>query len=146
MNLDRCHREDELLDSLGRGLVGPELAAHVEECAACSETGLVAGALLDERMDAVMEAPVPSAGTMLFRLQMRLRQEAQAKARRSLVIGQAMTLVVALVLAGSLFGVEIAVGFREVMASIRLSTNVLIALATWALLAPIAGYVAIKQK
>jgi len=146
MNLDRCHREDELLDCLGRGFVGPELEAHVAKCSPCAETRLVAGALLDERVQAVAEAPVPSGGTMLFRMQMRYRQEAQATARRSLVIGQAATLMIAIVLVASLFGAEIAVGARQVIAAIPFSTQVLIAIATWILLAPIAGYVAVKQK
>ena len=146
MNIDRCHREDELLDCLGRGFVGPELEAHIGTCPACNETRLVASALLDERIQAVAEASVPSSGTMLFRMQMRYRQEAQATARRSLVIGQAATLMIAIVLVASVFGAEIAVGARQVIGSIPFSTHVLIAIATWILLAPIAGWVAIKQK
>jgi hypothetical protein len=77
---------------------------------------------------------------------MRYRQEAQATARRSLVIGQAATLMIAIVLVGGLFGADIAVGARQVIAAIPFGTQVLIAVATWILLAPIAGYVAVKQK
>ncbi|HUP46993.1 MAG TPA: hypothetical protein VM779_15915 [Thermoanaerobaculia bacterium] len=146
MSAQTCHREDELLDALSRGLIGPELEGHIGGCAACSDLRLVAGGLLDERMQAVAEAPVPTAGTMWWRMQVRHRQEVAATARRSLLIGQAATLSIAIVLIVSLFGVEIAVGVREVIAAVRLSTPLLIAVGAWLLLAPLAGWVAIRQK
>lgn len=146
MNADRCPREGELLDAFGRGFVGPELAGHVEECSSCRELGAVAGALLDERVQAITEAPIPSAAAMRWRMQIRQKQEAQATARRSLLIGQAMTLAIALALVASLLGADLAVGVREWFTSIRLSAPLLIALGTWLLLGPIAGYVAIRQK
>ena len=141
-----CLREDELLDALGRGFVGPELDSHVATCGSCSELRLVAGALLDDRREAVIEAPVPSARTMWWRMQMRLRQEHQAKARRSLLIGQAMTLAIAVIVVGTLFGTDVAVEVRQVMATIRVSIPLLLALTVWLVLAPLAGWVAIKQK
>ena len=141
-----CHREDELLEALQRGFVGPELTAHVAECAACTELHTVAGALLHERVDAITEAHVPSAGTMLWRMQARHRQDMQAAARRSLLIGQMGTVAIAITLVVAFFGVEVAGGVREMIAVLRVSTPLLIALATWLLLAPIAGYVAIRQK
>lgn len=147
MTGDRCQREDELLDALGRGLVGRELSQHLESCASCSELRLVAGALLDDRHEAAKEAAVPAAGTMWWRMQLRRRHEAQAAARRSLLIGQAMTLLVAIALVGAIFGADLMLGIREVVTSLRFgSSTVLIALATWLLLAPIAGWVAVRQK
>ena len=146
MNAQICHREGELLNALGRGFVGPELDAHSAGCAACSELRLVAGALLDERVEAITQAPVPSAKTMWWRMQMRHRQETQARARRSLFIGQAMTLAIALALVGTLFGTNVAVEMRQIVATIRVSTPLLLAVATWLLLAPLAGWVAIRQK
>ncbi len=146
MNANGCRREDELLDALGRGFIGPELAAHIEACVSCSEIHMVAGAVLDESAQAISEAPIPSAGTMLWRMRMRMRREAQATARRSLLIGQAATLVVAIGLLLSFFGADLAVEVREVIASIRVSTPILLTVATWLLVAPIAGYVAIRQK
>jgi len=140
MSAARCPREDELLDALGRGFVGDELNAHAAACASCGELRLVAGALLDERVEAISQAPVPSAGTMLWRMHMRHRQEAQALARRSLLIGQAVTLAIAIALMVALFGPQVAVGIRQ------FSTPLLFVLATSILLAPIAGYVAIRQK
>ena len=146
MSAVTCPREDELLDALGAGFVGAELDAHVHECASCSELRLVTSALLDERATAIAEAPVPASGTMLWRMKMRRRQELQAAARRSLLVGQAVTVAVAVALIVVLFGEDIAGGVRELFATIRLSTPLALALAAWLLLAPIGGYVAIRQK
>lgn len=146
MNAGQCQREDELLDALGRGFVGAELGAHLEACSSCSELHLVAGALLSDRVDSMAEAHVPAAGTMWWRIQLRHRRDAQATARRSLLVGQAVTLAIAVALMAALFGVELATGVRHVVDSIRVSTPLLVALATWVLLAPIAGWVAIRQK
>lgn len=148
-----CPREDELLDALGRGFVGEELESHVASCSACGELRLVAGALLDDHVEAFKEAALPSAGTMWWRMRIRERHDAEATARRWLFIGQAMTLMVALSLValyfGSdivYFGTDLASTVRHLIATIRLSTPLLLAVATWVLIAPIAGWVAIRQK
>ncbi|HKS22777.1 MAG TPA: hypothetical protein VJZ76_08270 [Thermoanaerobaculia bacterium] len=141
-----CPRADELLDALGRRFVGPELETHVESCADCSELRLVAGALLDERLDAIAEAAVPSAAAMWWRLQVRRHEEAEARVRRSLLIGQAATLAVALALAISLLGADVAAGVRHAVATIQLSTPWLLLLATWLVATPIAGWAALRQK
>ncbi|HEV7239344.1 MAG TPA: hypothetical protein VGQ36_08900 [Thermoanaerobaculia bacterium] len=137
MNAERCSREDELLDALTRGFVGAELGAHAATCASCGELRLVAGALLEDRSEAMANAAVPSAGTMWWRMQLRQRQEAQALARRSLLVGQAVTLVVATALVVTLFGTDIAVGVREAIAAVRLSTPLLLAIATSVFVVPI---------
>lgn len=141
-----CHREDELLDALGRGLVGPELDAHVTACVSCSELRLVAGALLDDHREAMLHAPIPTSGTMLWRMHMRMRHDAAATARRSLLIGQAVTLAIALTLAIAFFGSDAAFGIRGVVASVRTSMPLLYAIAAWLILAPLAGWVAIRSK
>ena len=141
-----CPREDELLDALGAGFIGDELESHIATCAACRELRLVAGALLDERVQAVTEAALPSSGTMLWRMQMRRRQEAQSTARRSLLIGQAVTLAAAVVLVFTLLGGTLAGEAVNVIASIKLSTPLLLAVAIWLLAAPIAGWLLIRQK
>lgn len=141
-----CPREGELLDALGAGFIGEELESHIATCAACGELRLVAGALLDERVQAVTEAALPSSGTMLWRMQMRRRQEAQATARRSLLIGQAVTLAAALVLLFTLLGRTLAGEAVNVIASIQLSTPLLLAVVIWLLAVPIAGWFLIRQK
>ena len=145
-NANTCPREDELLDALGAGFIGEELESHIATCAACGELRLVAGALLDERVQAVTEAAPPSSGTMLWRMQMRQRQEAQSTARRSLLIGQAVTLAAAVALVFILLGGNLVGEAVNVIASIKLSTPLLLAVAIWLLAAPIAGWVLIRQK
>ena len=132
--------------ALGAGFIGEELESHITTCAACGELRLVAGALLDERVQAVTEAALPSSGTMLWRMQMRRRQEAQSAARRSLLIGQAVTLAAAVVLVFTLLGGHLAGEAVNVIASIKLSTPLLLAVAIWLLAAPIAGWMLIRQK
>jgi len=107
MNATICNREDELLDALERGYVGAELASHVATCVACRELHAVAGALLDDRNHAMVEASVPTAATMWWRMRLRAKQDAEAAARRSLLIGQAATLFVAIALAIAFFGVDL---------------------------------------
>jgi len=141
-----CPREDELLDALGAGYIGEELESHIRTCAACGELRLVAGALLDERVQAVTEAALPSSGTMLLRMQMRRRQEAQSTARRSLLIGQAVTLAAAVVLVFTLLGGSLAGEAVNVIASIKLSPPLLLVVAIWLLAVPIAGWMLIRQK
>ena len=141
-----CPREDELLDALGAGFIGEELESHIATCAACGELRLVAGALLDERVQAATEAALPSSGTMLWRMQMRRRQEAQSTARRSLLIGQAVTLAVAIALVFTLLGGTLMGEAVNVIASIKLSTPLLLAVAAWLLAAPIAGWMLLRQK
>jgi hypothetical protein len=142
----RCEREDELLEALQRRFLSVDLAEHADGCASCAELRLVAGALLDERVDAVAEAPVPSAAAMWWRMQVRRHEEAQARARRSLLIGQAATLAVALALAISLLGADVAAGVHRAIASIQLTTPWLLVIATWLVATPIAGWVALRQK
>jgi predicted anti-sigma-YlaC factor YlaD len=141
-----CPREDELLDALGAGFIGEELKSHITTCAACGELRLVAGALLDERVQAATEAALPSSGTMLLRIEMRRRQEAQSTARRSLLIGQAVTLAVAIALVFTLLGGTLVGESVNVIASIKLSTPLLLAVAAWLLAAPIAGWMLLRQK
>jgi predicted anti-sigma-YlaC factor YlaD len=146
MNTQICFREDDLLEALERGFIGEELESHLKSCAACSEVRLVAGALLEARSEAIAEAPVPAAGGVWWRMRMRHRREAEATARRSLLVGQAMTLGVALALVALFFGADIAETVRHAAITIRLNPTLLVTCATLALLAPIGGWVAIRQK
>ena len=146
MNPSTCEREPELLDALGRGYVGGELSQHVDSCPACSELRTVAGALLEDRAEAVASGSVPSSGTMWWRLRLRERREAEASARRSFLLGQAITLVVALALVVALLGGELVSGALGLAATIRLSTPLVVGLISLLVIAPIAGWVALRQK
>jgi hypothetical protein len=143
---DRCPREEELLDALGNAFVGAELETHIASCLPCTELRSVAGALLDDRAASMMEAAIPSAGTMWWRMRLRHRRDAEATARRTLFIGQAATLAVAVTLLIVFFGTNLASVVRQFVTTMHFSTPLLLALACWVLLAPIAGWVVIRQK
>ena len=70
----------------------------------------------------------------------------QSTARRSLLIGQAVTLAAAVVLVFILLGGHLAGEAMNVIASIKLSTPLLLAVAIWLLAVPIAGWVLLRQK
>lgn len=146
MRNELCQREDELLDALGRGFLGRELEDHIVGCAPCAELHMVAGALLDDRSHSIVEAPIPTSGGMWWRMRLRQRHDAEGKARRSLLFGQAATLSVAIALMIFFFGADLMVTAREVVSTVRFSTPLLLAILTTILLAPIAGWVAIRGK
>lgn len=83
---------------------------------------------------------------MLWRMQMRRRQEAQSAARRTLLIGQAVTLAAALVLVFLLLGGNLLGEAVNVIASIQLSPPLLLAVAIWLVAAPIAGWVLMREE
>ncbi len=141
-----CLREDELLDALTRGYVGPDLEAHIAACESCAELHIVAGAVLEDRAHAMAEAPVPSSATMLWRMKARHRQELAAQARRTLLFGQAATLLVAVTLALAFFGRNLAASMYNAWAAMSLSTPLMLVLALWIVAAPIAGWVAVRQR
>lgn len=146
MKSDLCIREDELLDALTRGFVGAELKAHLATCGPCAELQTVAGALLEDQREASIAAAVPSSSAMWRRMQLRHRNEAEAAARRSLIVGQTITFAVVVFLAVSLLGTQLTGSLFEVIAAIRFSTPLLVAVATWVILGPVAGYIAARQK
>lgn len=141
-----CPREPELLEALERSFIGAHLEAHIATCASCRELRAVAGALLGDRAEAMLTAPIPTAGTMWWRMQLRQRQEAAAAARRSLLIGQAVTLTVALALVISFFGSELASDVRHVASLIHLDMPLVFVLATLLLVTPIAGWAAVRER
>lgn len=89
-----CAREAELIDAIGAGRwpgrLDGDLAAHVARCSACSETAVVASALLDERRTAVQDASIPSSGLVWWRMQMRARREAAVRVERTLSFAHAL--------------------------------------------------------
>ena len=139
-----CPREDELLDAIERAFIDADLETHIASCPSCAELRAVAGALLDDRAEAMLSAPIPTAGTMWWRMQLRQRQEAAATARRSLLIGQAVTLAVAMALVISFFGADLASDIRHLVGMI--STPLLLVLATLLLITPIAGWAAVRER
>lgn len=145
MNTAICAREDELLDALGRGYVGEELEAHVEACDSCRELKVVAAAVLDDRAVAMTEAHVPGGGAMLLRMKLREQHEAEARARRSLFIGQGITLGVALIIIAAFLGGPLAEAALRLATALRVSMWLVVTVASAIALAPVAGWVAVRR-
>lgn len=123
----RCPHEDELLDALGRGFVDPDLRSHLRECSPCRELELVAGSLLEDRSLAVATAAVPSASAMWVRMQIRARLQAEARARRTLVIGQAISLLVAVLLVVTVVGGYLAASIPDLIMATGWSSVLILA-------------------
>ena len=145
-----CPREPELLTALGRGFVGPDLASHAAGCPACGELQLVAQALLADRETTVREVRVPAAATTWWRLRLRQRREAEAQARRTLLVGQAATGVAALALVVALFGAELLAAVRAVTVRVPGGGPLALGLGVvglLVLLVPLAaGWVALRER
>lgn len=110
-----CPREDELLAALQRTreleACPAELQEHVAACASCASLADVVLRLLDEHHVATAHAPVPSAGTVWFRAQMRARHEAAQAAARPIGIVQAIGIACAVgLLAGGITLLSTSVG------------------------------------
>lgn len=142
-----CEREHELLEMLQNGFVGPELSDHADSCGSCNELMMVVGALLDESQVARAEATVPPSGAMLLRIRARERHEAEMAARRSLLIGQGVSLSVGLILLVALFAAPALLqtpgGVTEL---VRTSWIWLAAIGSFLVFAPIAGAMALSEK
>lgn len=141
-----CLREEELLAALERGFLGGELEQHLTACEGCRQLAQLVEALVEDRTAAVAEAAVPSAGTMWWRIQVRQRREAQATVRRSLAIGQALTLAVAIALSLSLFGSHLASGVARLVLATQLGGSARIAVAALIALAPLAAWMALRER
>lgn len=73
-----CQREDEILRALRTGSWPEGLQAHLAECAACADSALVAGTLLEAEAAAPPE--VPQGGLLYWKMQLRARRESADRA------------------------------------------------------------------
>lgn len=140
-----CHREDELLDALRRGFIGAELDEHIATCPSCAELRAVAGALLDDRAEAIASAEVPTPGAMLWRIRVRARREAEARARRSLLFGHAATLAAAIALVIVFFGDALGPAVRQLFQPLTAHLPFVIAAAICLLIAPFGGWMVVRR-
>jgi hypothetical protein len=110
MRNQSCPHEHELLDALRVSRLSdlPEpLRAHLASCQICSETRLVAEALLGERDALMQEAAVPSSAIVWWRAQMRARREAAAAAARPISVVQGLIFACAAGLLATLLGIYV---------------------------------------
>ena len=92
----RCAAEAEVVVSINEGrwpeAISPDLRRHVLSCADCREVTEVAAALLDDRLGDEPQVEVPSAASVWWRMQMRLRREQWIEATRR--VSRVHTLIV----------------------------------------------------
>lgn len=105
MNRLECEFEAEVLNAVLRAdwpERGPEeLRAHVAQCPICSDVAAIAGALDESRQQLRASAPLPDAGTVWWRAQLRARRDAAVTAGRPITGAQVIAGACALgVLAG----------------------------------------------
>ncbi len=152
-----CDREIETFDAISSGAwpdtCDDSLRAHVANCAICSDVVEVATALIDDRDDALRHAPVPPSGVVWWRMQLRARNEAAQSARRTVIAVQAAVFAAVIAIALAILGGtwwtklphidEIAASGLLVVA--QWGVPLLLALAIWLTLAPVAVWLAVAK-
>ena len=155
-----CERELETLDAVSIGAwpdrCDAALREHVTTCAACSDLTEVAAALLDDRDAALRRARIPPSGLVWWRMQMRARRETAGAARRTVIAVQVAVFAGVLGLALAALTVlskgwwsnlakvnELAASGLPVVA--QWGVPLLLALAVWLALAPVAFWLAVTE-
>lgn len=165
-----CAHEQDVLDALAAqrwpARCEASLRAHVNECALCADLVVVAAALLEDQESAWTEARVPPATVVWWRAQARAREEAARAAARPLAFIQGVAASMALWLAIAicralpwpsledwrrrLADLVPSIAFRlpdlsAVMTFLPAALLILV-LAAWLMLAPVAIYFAVHDE
>jgi hypothetical protein len=152
-----CTREIETFDAISSGAwpdaCDDSLRAHVATCAICSDVAEVAGALIDDRDAALRQALVPPSGVVWWRMQMRARNEAAQSARRTVIAVQAAVfaavLGIALAILGGAWWTELPhvdeIAASGLLVVAQWGVPLLLALAIWLTLAPVAVWLAVTE-
>ena len=97
MTFRNCTCEKELTQALKAGhwpeSCAPELRAHVESCAACSDLVLVTQIFQRAKSELVQEAPVGTPGLLWWRAQLRRRNAAAERVSRPITIAETFALL-----------------------------------------------------
>ena len=165
----QCQFEQELLDSVAAnrwpGKTDAALREHVAGCELCTDVAKIAGAFLDDRECARVEAAVPSASGVWWRAQIRAREEAARTATRPLLVVQAIATITAAIVAlalapaastwvrGSLAGLGGAelwylpgtIDLTWMLSAAVYTTLPLLAVGVWVVLAPVVVYLALDE-
>lgn len=146
-----CPRESETLFAAGTGHVAEELRAHVEGCTICADLLLVAQSVSADRDAAWREAHPPAAGLMWWRMQLRLRRETIASARRTVAIVQGVVIAAAVAAAiAILFLLSPSTTWLSSIVNAAskavLASPSLLALIAFFALAPLATYFALREE
>jgi hypothetical protein len=143
---------------------GGELGHHVSVCPTCADLVMVMSSLRSEWDRSRRTAPVPSAGLVWWRAQLRQRQSAARAAAAPVTVLHAITLAVALVFAVFLawtvartVGMPAALGLPALPAwtaapgpdaggaPALVRYGVILAATAWLILAPVALYFALRR-
>jgi hypothetical protein len=142
-----CPRENDVLELMRSGHADDDLRAHIASCAVCAEVAVVASALIDDRTMLVRNAEVPGSGIVWWRMQVRLRNEAAAVARRSMTAAQIAIVGFAVVIALVFLAAQSTDWVQHLIAlagAIPLAV-VIVALTAWLALAPVAAWLALSK-
>jgi hypothetical protein len=97
--MSMCKHESAVADALAKGELPEDLRIHVAGCAQCGEVDWVARRML-RFANTLSGEPAPSAASMWWRLNLRMRQEKARRAERPLIwMGRVFYLAIALTVA-----------------------------------------------
>ncbi len=154
MTRNECPLEQETLAIVqtGRWPHGCDNAsrAHIDDCTICGDIIRVASLVSNEYQATLRAAPVPNSGLIWWRMQRRARQEAVRTASRVITIVQAIAVAAGVAVAiGIIAATSRALSFTPSDLSPTILAQwgipLLIALAAWLALAPVAVYLAVSK-
>ena len=168
MNVPVCAREVEALEIVLSGgwpaCADADLRSHVDQCQVCADVVAIAVAMQEEHSLACQQAHVPTAGLVWWRAELRARQEAARKAARPMTLVQGVggaCLVAALLTIAGLFSpwlrtqvsgwIDLPVRWPSVdptaVAALfaQWGPALLLALAAWVVLVPVALYMVFSR-
>jgi hypothetical protein len=152
--MSNCPQESETLSMVhaGRWPDGCDdaMRTHVDACATCADIVRVGSLIAADYHASLRSSHVPASGLVWWRMQRRSRQEAIRTASRVITVVQAIAVAAGVAVAiGILAATTRAFGFapaelsRTVLA--QWAAPMLIALASWLALAPVAVYLAVSK-
>jgi len=154
MSVSECPREQETLAVVqaGRWPDGCDDAgrAHAEACPVCRDIVRIAALVAADYQASIRTAHVPNSGLVWWRMQRRARQEAVRTASRVITIVQAIAVAAGVAVA---MGIIAATTRSFSLTPTEMSRTIvaqwgiplLIALAAWLALAPVAVYLAVSK-
>jgi hypothetical protein len=85
----KCERKQQVIEATRSGLWASPLRAHLQDCALCTQTELIAASLQEDAAKAVRVLDLPPAGMVWRRAQARRREGALQRATRRpfLIVG-----------------------------------------------------------
>ena len=146
MSKGDCDRQFDVLQAAGSGHVAFDLREHLDVCSSCRDLLEVASAVVDDRNTLMRDTRLPGSGLVWWRASMRAQREAARAAVRTASLVQVSLLVLAVIIAVTLLGIDYRTILTSVTSSLGRFTVPLLALAAWLILAPVAVYFAVTEE